>query len=67
MSEKAKTSPSATILQDPLHKEIAGVLLGACGIYLALTLLSHHGGDPTMNNTFSPWRSLTSAANLALI
>jgi S-DNA-T family DNA segregation ATPase FtsK/SpoIIIE len=54
MTEKAKTSPSAAILQDPLHKEIAGVLLGAFGIYLALTLFSHHGGDPTMNNNVQP-------------
>ena len=54
MTEKVKTPPSTAILQDPLHKEIAGVLLGACGIYLALTLFSHHGGDPTMNNNIQP-------------
>ena len=54
MTEK-KSPPSAPVLQDPLHKEIAGVLLGAFGIYLALTLLSHHNSDPTMNNNVDPF------------
>ncbi|MDZ4184612.1 MAG: DNA translocase FtsK 4TM domain-containing protein [Desulfuromonadales bacterium] len=50
MSEKSKTISSSPLLQDPLHKEIAGVLLGAFGLYLALILLSYHGGDPRINN-----------------
>jgi len=50
MSEK----PRKTFLGEHLRKEIAGLLWLAAGLFLLLSLVSFHSGDPSFNNNLEP-------------
>ena len=54
---KRKTEkPRKTFLREHIKKEIAGLVWLATGIFLLLSLVSFHNGDPSFNNNLDPDR-----------
>ncbi|MBW2478034.1 MAG: DNA translocase FtsK 4TM domain-containing protein, partial [Deltaproteobacteria bacterium] len=49
-----KEQPKKTFLREHIKKEIAGLLWLSIGVFLLLSLISYHNGDPSFNNNLNP-------------
>ena len=55
-SKRTAEKPRKTFLREHIKKEIAGLVWLAAGIFLLLSLVSFHNGDPSFNNNLNPER-----------